>query len=98
MRTLSKIGVFCALIGSVASVIPAHGFALQNVDLTTYWMEVVEDIDIKKTHEIELFQWDGIYDLCATGCLVRLNGMQYKFKGHENLIIRNGELIDIASQ
>lgn len=97
MMKSSRLLFLAGFIAALSNTMPANSFVLRNGDYITYLAELVEDNDIGKTHRIELFQGDAIMDLCANGCFVRFNGAEYKFSGQEELIIRDGELIDISS-
>ena len=92
MDKLNALIAATTVAAMIAGISVAHGFVLTNQDTTNYQVWITEDIDPETTHELELDQGDFVDDLCKEGCLVKINGQDYKFFGDEEVTIRDGEL------
>lgn len=91
------------LIAAVASSVlygtaRAYEFTLTNKDEVVHKLELIENNDKSNTHDLELSEGDTVFDLCQEGCLVRFNGQEFNFSGSEEIVIEDGELINIAPQ
>jgi len=85
--------VLAALVATALVAGPAQAVTLTNEDAATYTVEVIVGEGDASNTSFELQSGETLADVCADGCVIRLNnGAEADFVGDEAITIKDGEL------